>query len=449
MDVKRKILIVDDAPMFRELESLFLARSGRVFTAASGQEALALARRERPDVVVADLAMPGMAGDELCRRVKADPDLARTPVIIVTGRDDGDEHAAAVQAGADDVVEKPVDRLSLIQSVNHFLRLAVRGLVRVPMETDVRLSAQSEERWGRSRNISRGGMFIETDAPCPEPETELQLEFSLPETGAALCPTAKVVWRRGDGRSSALGMGLQFLKLDRDAARSLHDFVYERASLDAVVSARSSEPGLAGDRGAVLERVLVVDIGARVEDVARPLDHRDHLIAPPHDRAPTRAQLAGALREHRLDHHRIEARAVDGQLHLRRALAAGAERDLAVARGRRRGRPRHRRPGRVQLPEVLEARRQPIRVGAARRGVLHGVAGVAVDRAARDAPRLSGVARRHVLLVIGEGVGTVLRPPGVDVGCGRSGIEPEDERGHQARQNLRELHPLLHFRTST
>lgn len=231
MEVKRKILIVDDAPMFRELESLFLARCGRVVTAGDGTEALEIARDERPDVIVTDLAMPGMSGDELCRRIKADADLARTPVIVVTGRDDvGGEHELAVRAGADDVVEKPVNRLSLIQAVNHFLRLAERGLVRVPLETDVRMDLAALEAWGWSRNVSRGGIYVETRDEIPEPETEMQLYFTLPEMIAALAPTAKVVWRRRASNGAPTGMGLQFLKLDRAAARQLDDFVYEHAT---------------------------------------------------------------------------------------------------------------------------------------------------------------------------------------------------------------------------
>src|SRR5262245_56854772 len=133
MQAQRKILVVDDAAMFRELETLFLGRSGHVLTACDGEEAWELLHTERPDVVVTDLGMPGMAGDELCRRIKADADLRRTPVIIVTGHGAGEEHEAAVRAGADDVVEKPINRVSLIQAVNHFLRLAVRSLVRVPL----------------------------------------------------------------------------------------------------------------------------------------------------------------------------------------------------------------------------------------------------------------------------------------------------------------------------
>lgn len=240
MEFKRKILVVDDAPMFRELESLFLARSGRVITAADGVEAFEIARRERPDVIVTDLSMPGMRGDALCRAVKADPDLAGTPVIIVTGRGAGDEHEDAVRAGAADVVEKPVNRVSLIQAVNHFLRIAERGLVRVPLETDVRLSHAHRESWGRTRNVSRGGMFVETEELGPAPETEVQLEFTLPDMRHALQPTAKVVWRRRETGSLRPGMGLQFLKLDREAARYLDDFVYEHAA-----DALPQEPGLA------------------------------------------------------------------------------------------------------------------------------------------------------------------------------------------------------------
>ena len=242
MEVKRKILIVDDAAMFRELESLFLARSGRVLTAVDGHEALEIARRERPDVIVTDLCMPGLQGDQLCRQLKNDPDLGRTPVIIVTGRDAGDEHERAVRAGANDVVEKPINRTSLIQAVNHFLRLAMRGLVRVPIETDVKLALPEQETWSRSQNVSRGGMFVETGEELPEPDTEMRLEFHLPGITSSLSPTAKVVWRRPAMDTLRPGMGLQFLKLDRNSARQLDDFVYEHADAEAGLVARTLTP---------------------------------------------------------------------------------------------------------------------------------------------------------------------------------------------------------------
>jgi len=232
--------VVDDAAMFRDLESLFLARCGQVITACDGDEAWDLLHRERPDIVVTDLAMPGLSGDELCRRIKADVDLRRTPVIVVAGRDAGEEHERAVRAGADDVVEKPVNRVSLIQAVNHFLRLAVRGLVRVALETDVRIAGHDGDVWARARNVSRGGIFVESERDLP-PDSEVQLEFALPETQDALAPTAKVVWRRMATRTLAAGLGLQFLKLDREAARRLDEYVYERSALESLAEESNAQ----------------------------------------------------------------------------------------------------------------------------------------------------------------------------------------------------------------
>ena len=232
-EAPRKILVVDDAAMFRDLESVFLGRSGQVLLACDAEDAWQTLQRERPDIVVTDLAMPGMCGDDLCRRIKADPDFRRTPVVIVASREQGEEHERAVRAGADDVVEKPINRVSLIRAVNHFLRLAVRGLVRVALETDVHIAAAECDLWGRSRNVSRGGIFVESEHALA-PDSEVRLEFTLPESPGAISPTAKVVWRRPASRSAAAGLGLQFLRLDREAARRLDEYVYEHAALETI-----------------------------------------------------------------------------------------------------------------------------------------------------------------------------------------------------------------------
>ena len=135
MGQERTILVVDDATIFRDLGALFLARSGRVVTAADGREALEVARRERPALVVADLEMPILGGDGLCTALKADPELAGTPVILVTTGDCAEERARAVRAGADDVVTKPLNRITLIQAVNRFLHFPeVRAMARVPLD---------------------------------------------------------------------------------------------------------------------------------------------------------------------------------------------------------------------------------------------------------------------------------------------------------------------------
>jgi uncharacterized protein (TIGR02266 family) len=92
----------------------------------------------------------------------------------------------------------------------------------------VRLSHAGTELWGWSRNISRGGIFVEADVSL-EPDTEFEVEFTAPDTSILVQPTARVIWRRPLDSPQRPGMGLQFLKLDRDAAQWLDQYVYERA----------------------------------------------------------------------------------------------------------------------------------------------------------------------------------------------------------------------------
>ena len=221
------ILIADDAPMFRELGSVFLARTGRVVTARNGREALDVVRREIPRVIVADLDMPEISGDALCIRLKADPELSAIPVILVTGSGRAEERARAVRAGADDVISKPIGRIELIQAVNRFLRgQPGRGLSRVPLETTVRVRSKGSDLSTTSRNLSRGGIFVETEAPLP-PQTEVGLEFGLPDGHSPIAPTAQVIWSEESSEGRRRGMGLQFLALDRTSAERIDAFVYE------------------------------------------------------------------------------------------------------------------------------------------------------------------------------------------------------------------------------
>jgi uncharacterized protein (TIGR02266 family) len=232
VDAHRKILIVDDTAMFRELESIFLARFGTVITASCGEAALATARRERPDVIVTDLHMPGMDGDSLCQEVRADAALRETPVIIVISGENALDRARAVRAGANDVVAKPISRISLVEAVNRFLRsFRQPGLARVEMKTNVCIRRRESEAWGRSLNLSRGGIFVTADRIIPL-ETEVELEFQLPEEAAPFSSTARVVWGRERSAHGPRGMGLQFLALDRSSTHQIESFVHERANPD-------------------------------------------------------------------------------------------------------------------------------------------------------------------------------------------------------------------------
>jgi len=228
MGTRRTILLVDDAPIFLEIEALFLTRVGRVLCASGGEEALEIARREHPAVIVADAFMPGLNGAGLCRAVRRHRELDATRVVIVTSSDRAEDHAEAIHAGADDVLSKPINRLTLIETVQRFVRYAnVRGLPRAPFRGSVRIEDGSTDWVGKARNISRGGIFVEGGKEL-SPHSEVTLEFDLPDEIGHVRPTAEVVWLENDPEEGLMGMGLRFVGLDGSSLRSIDDWVHER-----------------------------------------------------------------------------------------------------------------------------------------------------------------------------------------------------------------------------
>ncbi len=228
MESKRTILVVDDVPMFREMESLFLSRYGRVVTAAGGAEALEAVRREQPDVVVLDFHLPDIESETLCRRIRALCPAGRTINVVAISSGDSADHERAIRAGAADVLSKPLRRVSLVETVNRLVRFPeTRGMARIDHAATVKVMMEQQERWATMRNLSRGGMYLEASWFAP-PESEMQLEFRLPEVTKPLSPTAKVIWSRRHARGVSAGMGVRFLALDAASAHTLDSFVYER-----------------------------------------------------------------------------------------------------------------------------------------------------------------------------------------------------------------------------
>ena len=114
------VLVVDDNRDNADIVRSFLesTREFVVSIAYDGDEALGRFRESRPDLVLLDVMMPGMDGWEVCRTIKADPQhAARTRVIMVTARDELADKRTALQSGADDFLEKPLDLSKLLGTV--------------------------------------------------------------------------------------------------------------------------------------------------------------------------------------------------------------------------------------------------------------------------------------------------------------------------------------------
>jgi CheY-like chemotaxis protein len=116
------MLIVDDQPELRLLIKLTFSGTGfTVREAADGESALAACAAEMPDVVLLDVMMPGIDGYEVCRRLKSEPRLGNSLVVLMTAGDQATERVRAREAGADLYLPKPFSPAELLRLVTEHL----------------------------------------------------------------------------------------------------------------------------------------------------------------------------------------------------------------------------------------------------------------------------------------------------------------------------------------
>lgn len=140
------VLVVDDDPAFRVLLFHYLAPVYLVLEADNGEDGIDLTRAYGPSVVLLDLDMPGIDGYETCRRLKSLPPKQAPIVIIVSAHTTAAEFTAAMGAGADDYIAKPVDRFELSSRVSLHLRLQEIPIASErPDEPEIALLKRTEE----------------------------------------------------------------------------------------------------------------------------------------------------------------------------------------------------------------------------------------------------------------------------------------------------------------
>jgi diguanylate cyclase (GGDEF)-like protein len=121
--VDRRLLIVEDSPTMRRVMRRFLAEAGyEIFEAGDGEEALRVAARERPDVILLDRQIPRLDGYGVLASLREDPELGEVPVVLVTSHGEPEEVADGLTRGAHDYLRKPFEQQELVARVHAAMR---------------------------------------------------------------------------------------------------------------------------------------------------------------------------------------------------------------------------------------------------------------------------------------------------------------------------------------
>jgi len=122
--MRKKVLLVDDSNTVLMMEKMILAKGAfDIVVARDGDEAIAQAKREKPDVILLDVVMPRLDGLMACAQIHGDPETAHIPIIMVTTRGEERNVETAFRNGATDYVTKPINGLELLTKLHNALGL--------------------------------------------------------------------------------------------------------------------------------------------------------------------------------------------------------------------------------------------------------------------------------------------------------------------------------------
>ncbi|MBI3527061.1 MAG: response regulator [Betaproteobacteria bacterium] len=120
--MSKRILVVEDQEDNRQIvRDLLTAKGFELYEAVTGEEGVAFAKRERPDLILMDIQLPGIDGYEATRRIKADPELWHIPIIVVTSYALSGDDQKAFAAGCDGYVTKPFSPRLLLAKIREYL----------------------------------------------------------------------------------------------------------------------------------------------------------------------------------------------------------------------------------------------------------------------------------------------------------------------------------------
>jgi CheY-like chemotaxis protein len=221
---KNTILLVDDLPMFLEIEKDFFKYSKvRVLTAKDGYEALDVMKSHKTDLVFMDLQMPNMDGATCCRKIKADPDLCKVPVALITSATSDQDKEDCFSAGCDYFLTKPASRYRFLEVAREFIPEIDRREKRKSCRFDCVINYDGTKISCMLYDLSAEGAFVVTDY-TEKPPAIFEISFTL-TNGATISCHSKLVWINEKSAIRPKGFGIKFALMPKEVKEDLRKFV--------------------------------------------------------------------------------------------------------------------------------------------------------------------------------------------------------------------------------
>jgi two-component system, OmpR family, phosphate regulon response regulator PhoB len=215
-----RVLVVDDEPDIVALVAYHLAKSGySVSTATSGPEGLAAARRDKPAIIVLDLMLPGLSGQEVMEQLRGDPSTSGVAVLMLTARREESDRIHGLTLGADDYLTKPFSPQELVLRIGAILRRVKAG----------REESQDVRQVGPLRIDSTAHRVTVDGREVDLTPTEFKLLLLLAERKGRVQPRnllLEIVWEAApDIQTRTVDMHVQRLRAKLGAAGELIETV--------------------------------------------------------------------------------------------------------------------------------------------------------------------------------------------------------------------------------
>ena len=217
-----KILLVDDVDFFRDVMCDYFKRTpATIIMASDGEEAINVAMREWPGLIYMDVGMPGMNGIEVCKKIKAHPQLKKIPVLLVFTPDRDATIKEVEASGCDGYLAKPFGREEFLNLGHRHLFNIQRRERRVPCQMTIDFEINGAAYQGLGVDISLHGIYLEFRDEIP-PKKHVKASFLLPTISSKKIEVAgRIAWvNQGFPRENmglAQGFGIEFQSIDMDS----------------------------------------------------------------------------------------------------------------------------------------------------------------------------------------------------------------------------------------